>query len=170
MNQWLLVLLRLIHILGGVFWVGSVLYTGVFLLPTVRELGPDGGKFMGRMMSARKVPQRLGMAAGLTVLSGIIMYGWFAKNGGRAWSASHQAMVLGFGGLCGIIAGIVGGAVVGRAAEKLGSLGSQTAGGPPSPAVAQEMQRLQAKVNSGAKLVQWLLIVAAACMAVARYV
>jgi len=39
-----LLLARVVHIVGGVFWVGAMIFTSAFLLPAVRDAGPEGGK------------------------------------------------------------------------------------------------------------------------------
>ncbi|MBA3495855.1 MAG: hypothetical protein H0T86_01975, partial [Gemmatimonadales bacterium] len=38
--------LRLLHILGGSLWVGVAFLMAGFVIPTFRETGPAGGRFM----------------------------------------------------------------------------------------------------------------------------
>jgi hypothetical protein len=169
-STWLLILMRLVHILAGVFWVGAMLFMQRFVMPTAQESGLEGRRFMQRMMQARKVTQAFGAAAGLTMLSGIGLYWRFTAITDGAWARSRPGMVFGLGGAAAIIAGIIGGSVVGGAAEKMTALGAtMEAGGPPPAGAAEEMQRLQARMQSAAKAVQWLLILAVICMATARY-
>jgi uncharacterized membrane protein len=49
-------LLRLIHILAGVFWVGAIFLIAGFLLPTARAMGREGGRFMQHLMLQRRLP------------------------------------------------------------------------------------------------------------------
>ena len=47
-------LLRFVHIFSAIFWVGTTLFLVLFLEPTVRSLGPDGGKFMQRLLGGTR--------------------------------------------------------------------------------------------------------------------
>src|SRR5688572_8996596 len=67
-DQSLTILLRLIHILGGIFWVGTMMLLAAFLIPTVRATGREGGKFMEHLMQQRRLRVYLGVAMLLTVL------------------------------------------------------------------------------------------------------
>ncbi len=49
-------LLRLIHILAGIFWVGAILLIAGFLLPTSRATGREGARFMQHLMLKRRLP------------------------------------------------------------------------------------------------------------------
>jgi len=40
-------LLRELHVLSTVFWIGIAVTNIVFIVPTAGKLGPDGSKFMG---------------------------------------------------------------------------------------------------------------------------
>ena len=42
-----IIVLRIIHIVAGAFWVGGAVTTAFFLLPTVKATGPVGGQFAG---------------------------------------------------------------------------------------------------------------------------
>src|SRR5438309_6237972 len=48
-----LVTLRLIHIVGGVFWVGSAMFTTFFLLPAVAKAGPSAGQVVLNLQKRR---------------------------------------------------------------------------------------------------------------------
>lgn len=48
MNPEILVL-RLVHVLGGVFWLGSGLFTAFFLMPALATAGPAAGPLMGAL-------------------------------------------------------------------------------------------------------------------------
>ena len=53
----MLILMRLVHIVGGVFWAGTAMFTVVFLIPAVRALGPAGGPVMQEIAEKRKLPE-----------------------------------------------------------------------------------------------------------------
>jgi uncharacterized membrane protein len=167
----IMVVLRLIHIVGGVVWVGGMVVMTAFLLPAVRATGPQGGRVMQELMQRRRLPVYMSATAGLTILSGFVMYGRITAATNGTWAGTRPGMVYGFGGLAAVLALIVG-AVVGRpAGRKLVALGErlQASGGAPTPEQAAEMAALQARIGRGMQAVMVLLLIAAAAMAVARY-
>jgi uncharacterized membrane protein len=166
----LIAALRLIHILGGIFWVGGAMVNTLFLLPAVRAVGPSAGPVLQFMMQRRKLPVWMNIGAGLTMLSGFGMYGFFASAGG-GWARSRMGMVLGLGGLFAVLAAVAAGLLVQPTTRKLAALGQQlqSAGGPPSTATQDEMKGLQARLAQGLAVVLTFLLLAAALMAVARY-
>jgi uncharacterized membrane protein len=169
-DRTIMVILRLIHFIAGIFWVGGSLITAGFLLPSVRATGADAGRFMQHVTQRRRLPIYMNVAAALTVLSGFAMYGLFVSASSE-WAATRQAMILGIGGLAALVAAIVGGAVAAPAARRMAALGQRLAasGGSPSPADGVEMGRLQARLGLVSKVVATLLLVSVAAMASARY-
>ena len=71
-----------------------------------------------------------------------------------------------------IVGATVGVVVSMPAARRLGALAATIAkaGGPPAPDQRAEMQRLQGRMATAAQIVAFLLVLATAAMAVARYV
>jgi len=161
--------LRLVHIVAGVVWVGSAVFAALFVLPTARVLGAEGGRFVARLMP-RSGPV-LGGAMLLTIVSGFLMYGRLSAGFNRAWVTSRVGLALGAGAVAALLAVIVGVAVNAPAGVKMARLrkGLETQGGTPTPAQAAELATLQARVERGAQFVALLLLTAAAAMAVARY-
>src|SRR5437867_5248166 len=70
----LLYVLRLLHIMAAIFWVGGVMLVAWFILPSVRALGPGGAPMMNQLVQTRKLPLRLLISGWVTVLSGLILY------------------------------------------------------------------------------------------------
>jgi uncharacterized membrane protein len=171
MDQTITLLLRFVHIVGGVFWVGAVFLIVGFIFPTVRETGPTGGRFMQELMQRRRLSVFMNSAAGLTMLSGFIMYGRITAATDGAWAGTRAGMTFGIGGLATIVAGIIGGAIVGRGGARLAKLSQsiQASGGAPSPEQAAEVGRLQARMGKAMRVVAALLLVAVTTMATARY-
>jgi uncharacterized membrane protein len=171
-STWLLWLLRLIHILTGIFWVGSILFMARFLLPAARALGPAAGPVMDYLTRVGRLPQTILSAAGFTIVSGLTLY-WHDSLGFQSeWMRTPTAMVFGTGGLLTIVALVIGLSVNTPTAKRLGALAGaiQAQGGKPSPDQAAELQRLQARLGVALRAVSGLLVLAAAAMAVARYV
>jgi uncharacterized membrane protein len=165
------IILRLIHILAGIFWVGVAFLMAGFLLPSVREMGPEGGRFMEVLMVRRRLPIYLGAAMLLTVLSGFIMYGSLASSSHGAWAGSAPGIAYGIGGLAAILGAAVGAGVGSSAGRRMVALRQRFAeAGRPTPEQQAELQRLQARMMLGARLMAGLLAIAAGTMAIGRYV
>jgi uncharacterized membrane protein len=167
----IMIVLRLFHILAGLFWVGAMVVLTAFLAPAVRVLGPDAGKVMIELMLKRKLRVWLTSAMGLTVLSGILMMWRLDVVTHHAWIRTASGKTLVFGALAALIAGIAGGAVAGPANQRVATLGQSigAAGGRPTAEQQTEMARLQKRAGLGMRLTVIFVLVAAGAMAVARY-
>ncbi len=164
--------LRLVHVLAGVFWVGSALFMAAFIVPTVRAIGPAGGQVMQQLGQVRKVPVYMMSSMALTLLSGIALY-WRAAGGfGNGWAGSGPGITFGVGGVLAILAAALGLTMGMPTARRLGALAGSIAksGAPPSAEQMAEMQRLQGRMSTVGALGAGLLVLATAAMAVARYV
>ena len=167
----LILVLRLVHILAGVFWVGAALLLSLFIAPTQRDVGPAGGPFMRQLMIGRRLSVWLMVSAALTVVSGIAMYARFSALSNGGFAGTRHGIVLAVGGVAAILAAIVGSAIGGASARRMTAIAAQLqqAGTPPEPAVAAEMQRLQRRAGLGSAIATGLLVVATLAMAGARY-
>jgi uncharacterized membrane protein len=165
-------LLRVIHILAGVFWVGGLLFVARFLLPTTLALGPAAGPVMDHLNRVRRLPQSLLGAGIVTVLSGLALYWRDAVASGAGWMASATGMVFGAGAVFAILAILIGVTVNMPTARRLGELMAsiQASGSPPSAEQQGILQALQARLANAVRSVAALLVLATAAMALARYV
>ena len=167
--RWDLLVLRLIHIVSAVCWVGGTLLMVGFVLPSVKRAGPDGGKFM-QLLVQRKMPQYLGIMAALLVLSGALMY-WVVSGHLQAqWLGTSRGIMLTLGALFGIGAALSGTVFTAPAATRLEAIGRQvqTSGGPPSAEQAAEMRSLQQRLVTGAHITAGLMVVALVLMVVSK--
>ena len=164
--------LRVIHILAGVFWVGAALVTAAFLIPTIRAVGPAGGPVMQHITQVRKLPRYIMGAGLLTVLSGIGLYSSASGGFTNAWMRSGTGTTFGIGGALALIALSIGLFGAMPMAKRAGALAATIAasGGPPSAEQAAEMKRLQQRAGSLSALGSSLLVLATVAMAVARYI
>jgi hypothetical protein len=171
MPPFVFLLLRLIHIVIGVAWAGSIIFIAMFLLPAIKATGPNGGAVMSYLTQVKRMPSYLMGGVILTVLSGLALYGTDSAGFSPQWMASGPGMTFGFGGVMGIIVAILGGAVNAPTAKRLGELGAEikAAGGAPSAAQTAEIQKLQARLTSAMRAAAVLLTFALVAMAVARY-
>jgi uncharacterized membrane protein len=168
----LMAVLRIIHIVAGVFWVGSVIFVAVILLPTLQAVGPSAGPVMEHLVQVRRLPARLMIAMALVILSGIALY-WKDSDGFRSpWMRSGPGTVFGIGAVLAIASGLVGMTVSAPASRRMATLTSaiKTKGSPPGPEELAEVQRLQARLRGAGQVVAVLLVLATVAMAVARYV
>lgn len=163
---------RVLHILFAAFWVGSAVFLTLYVTPAIRATGPQGASVMAELMR-RRMGGFIAAAAMLTVLSGLWMY-WIFTNGFDGAIVAHGAgLALGIGGLCGIAAAVIGGAVIGRAAERAGALSQQVAQMPEGGervATLQTVAALQRRVATFSRLAVVLLVAALIAMTIAHAV
>ncbi|HVT39020.1 MAG TPA: hypothetical protein VHE78_08240, partial [Gemmatimonadaceae bacterium] len=116
-----MVLLRIVHIVCGVYWVGTVFFVAQFLEPIVRGAGPGGAPVI-QGLQARKYFAFMPSIAGLSILSGAVMM-WIDSSGfSAAWMASRPGMGFSTGALFAIAGLSVGMAVLRPAGERMQAL------------------------------------------------
>jgi len=173
MSTGVLLLIRLIHIVVGVFWVGAVVFIAFFLVPSLRGAGPAGGAIMQQLTQQRRMHVWLTASGGITILAGLLLY-WHDSGGFSSvqWMRSGSGITFGLGAVLAIAGTGVGTAVNAPAARELGVIMArgQVAGAPLIAADLATAQRLQARLAIGAQASAVLLLLAAAAMSVARYV
>lgn len=167
----LMVVLRLIHIIGGVFWVGTAFLIAWFLMPTQKATGMAGLTFVEELMIRKKLRVYLILTMIFTILSGLAMYARMAMMSQGQWASSTMGRVLAFGALCGIVAGGLGASSGKRTGTKMVAMAEyiRKSGGAPSPAQQTELDVILKKAAGEMKLVAALLVIAVAAMASARY-
>jgi HAMP domain-containing protein len=155
-----LFIIRFLHVFSAIFWVGTTLFMAFFLEPTLRALGPEGGKVMQRLLSGTRFALAISASGIVTVLAGVLLY---APVTGMAPAVMFGARLpLTLGALAGIAAAAFGGAVQGRASGRMRDLGQQIAaqGKPPSPEQLAEIGALQASLRQGSLWSVILMVVA----------
>lgn len=167
----LLIALRLVHILSGVFWVGTAVLIAWFLIPSQKSTGLAGMTFIYELMIRRKLRASLFIAMFLTILSGLTMYVYLVVGSDGRWAQTTTAKVLGFGALCAIVGGGWAGSVSAVTGGKLAALGKtiQDSGQPPNEAQMAQMNVFQDQIQRVTQIAAVLLIIAVAAMASARY-
>lgn len=164
--------LRFIHIVGGVFWVGSVMFATFMLAPSLKALGPAAGPVMNQLVKVRKMPIVMMASSILTVVAGIWLLMIDAAGQPGVFMRSGPGRTFSLGGALAILAFIVGMAVNLPASKRMAALGAAAAarGGPPTAEESAELQRLQARMGVASQIVMVMLVLATGAMAVARYV
>lgn len=169
--DWMMIVLRILHILGGVFWAGGAFLVAAVIQPAMRDLGPEAGKFMLRLADRGRLSVYSSAAAGINVLTGLVMYERVSGGYSVAWVMTGHGLAITIGAWAGLIAFVVGIVVLGRAGRRLGELGKalQASGGPPLPQQQEEMMRLQGRMSAGGTWVAILLVIAILGMSSAQY-
>ncbi len=164
-------LLRVLHIVLGAFWFGSIAFMHLFLGPAIRAAGPAGGAVMGQLTQARKLSLWLMTAGGLTILSGLGLYARDSGGFQMLWIQTPMGMTLTIGAALAIVAFLIGILVNAPAAKRLGAImaAQGQARTPPSPEEVAEIAQLQARMGKGQLAAVILMTLATMAMAVARY-
>ena len=164
--NYLIMVLRVIHIFAGVFWVGGTLMMTFFIAPTIGATAEAGQKFIGHLMRELKFSQRMSAAAGLTILAGATLF-WIDSDGfASAWTNSGAGRGFSTGAGFAII-GFIFGILVGRTTTAMAKLGAQFQG-KPSPEQVSQMQALAKQQTTYARIASAALILAIIFMAIAR--
>jgi uncharacterized membrane protein len=165
--NYLVIALRIIHIVAGIFWVGGTLMMAFFIGPSIGATGEAGQKFVGHLMNNLKFSNRIAAAAGLTILAGFILY-WIDSDGfTSAWMSSGAGRGFGIGAVFAIV-GLVFGTLIGRTARAIAQLGAQVQG-KPSPEQMTQLETLRKRQATYTNITAVLLILSVIFMAIARY-
>jgi len=165
--NYLVIALRIIHIVAGITWVGGTLIMTFFIGPTIGATAEAGQKFIGHLMNNLKFSNRMSAAAGLTILAGFILY-WIDSNGfTSAWMSSGAGRGFGIGAGFALI-GFVFGLLIGRTTNAMAQLGAQFRGKPSTEQMSQ-MQSIRKQQATYSNISATALILAVIFMAIARY-
>lgn len=163
--------LRLIHIVAGAFWVGSVFTFFLFVQPAAIAVGPESTKFTYQLLHHRRLPIWIFGSAVVTVLAGLWLL--VITSNGLDPDLLFSPARLGYtvGGIAAIVTiGIAGIYVLPRTFTTERTIGTLLAEGrPPTP----EEQQTLARVGGQARRAGWFVLVgltiAVASMATAQY-
>lgn len=168
MEAWLSII-RLFHVLFGVFWVGSVFFTVLILEPRLARLGPSFEKpvmaaIMPRVVPAMFVSAVIVFATGsiLTLnmrggdLGSLLTTGWGLMIS-LGIVATLGAMFVGLGGLT-------------PTGIRMGRISDQLNGQPPTPAQAATLARLGRRMDVLERVDFALVTLAVVTMPLARFV
>jgi uncharacterized membrane protein len=167
-----LLILRIIHIVSATFWAGGVFTLAMFILPSINNTQPEGGKVMQKMLFTYRFPQYMTIASLLTILSGLWLYHDLSKGFQMIWIKSPQGITLTIGGLSAILAFLHGFTSNKPKATRMGKIGREIieAGGKPTEAQLAEIAKLRKALTTGANIVAILILITVICMAAAQYV
>jgi uncharacterized membrane protein len=172
MNETLFAIIRLIHILAGVLWVGAAVMLAFFVGPAAGSAGPAGGALMDQLVRVRKLPAYMASMAGLTVLAGIGLM-WMhgaATDGG--WMRTSSGKLFMWGALVAIVGFVWGMVMASRLAKRMTARTAAlaAAGRPPTAEEQAEIRQGFARLSFHTRGAAIVLVIAAAMMAFARYI
>lgn len=163
--------LRLVHIIAGIIWVGSGVFAAFFLIPALaanRQLMPA----VMEGLQKRRVFIVVPTAGLLTILSGIRLL-WIDSAGfAESYMQTGPGRTFSVGGTAAIIALLLQVFVARPAGVRLGAIAAQLAASPAAAdrdglsAQAERLRRRNTIATLGAVL---LGLLAASAMAIARY-
>jgi uncharacterized membrane protein len=161
-----------IHVLAGTFWLGTMLFTSAFLMPSLGVAGPAGGQIMKHIVQVRHLPAYMTTSVMLSLATGLTLFWQLSGGFALAWLTSLQGLVLTLGAVAAVAMAVVGAAVNGPTADKLGKIGAavQAGGKPPSSEQAAEMRRLQHRLAHATSMAALTLALAVIAMVAWRYV
>ena len=168
----LIVVLRLVHIVFGIAWAGTIFFFVTMLEPSVRAAGPEGGKVMFQLFN-RHYLEILPVVAGLTILAGVLLLWRVSAGFSSQWMGSRTGITFSTGALSAIVAFLVG--MIGmrplanRMLEIMRTLPTVTDDATRT-ALTNEMGGLRTRTRTYARAVAVFLLIAAMAMSVARYV
>src|SRR5512144_190164 len=94
----LLFVLRIVHVVGAIFWAGGVLFATHFVEPALRDCGPDGAR-LDQALRRRHPADALLFTALLTLVSGFWLYLRGYGHVDRGMGPTSPQIWFGVGGL-----------------------------------------------------------------------
>ncbi|HEV2017632.1 MAG TPA: hypothetical protein VGQ98_04905 [Gemmatimonadaceae bacterium] len=167
-----LLVLRLIHILSGIAWLGSGLFTSFFLIPALSSSPAVMGEVLAGLQRRRQFLV-LQIVAALTILSGLRLLwidsagyaaSYFASGTGRTFAISAGAA---------IIAAVLSFGVARPAVVRAGAIAASLAASADAgerERLAEQLDRLRRRGTIASVLAVGFGLLAASGMAIARYV
>ena len=164
------IVLRIIHILGGIIWVGGMTIMAFFVMPVLTGLGPAGGPVMAGL-NQKKFPVIMPIIALLTILSGARLLMIASANFQGSYFQSPVGRTFSMAGGLAILAFLFGLIVVRPVMMKSMALGQKLASADPAERtrLEQEMAGLRKRGATANTIIFIMLVIAALGMAVARY-
>jgi len=166
----LIIVLRLLHILSGAFWVGSIVLAVLFLEPTAKAFGATGERFLAHALFRMRLLPILVVAATVAIGSGAALY-WIVSGGLRVeWISTPTGLGFTAGALAAVAAYAIALIVLKPQFDRLATvLNDPPAGevGRSSPPTESDLD--EPRVRRWSLIEVSLLLFAIAAMATARY-
>lgn len=164
----LMVVLRLTHVLGGVFWAGATFVLATHVTPSVKATGEAGQAFMKHLSGKARLSDAIGITGTLALVSGLIMY---SIQGWDRQFTTLSGLALNLGVLLGAAGYFHGLFVQRKAIVNLANTGAEIAkaGGPPTPEQLSKIAMYQAKIEKNGAILAYVLAVTVVLMGIFSY-
>jgi hypothetical protein len=167
-----LIVFRIVHIVAGVAWAGSVFLFVTFVQPSAATTGPAGAPFMAELLGRRRLVDRLIGLGSITVAGGLFLY-WhdsqaYGGIGDFVGTAFGTAITVGaVSAITALTIGVVG---TRPRVQRFLAIGAQAAAaGGPTPDQTAEMGALMGQLKVLARASLALIGLTVVAMATARY-
>jgi uncharacterized membrane protein len=166
-----IILIRVIHILSAIFWVGTLLFTTFYLFPTLASVGASADTVMAGLQK-RGMLRAIPGSGVVAILSGATLL-WLTSGGSMSAYARTPVgrTFMNSGGIA-ILAFLIGIIVARPAGMKIIQVSKELNAAPPGPArdaLEAQVASLRKRLSTTTIIVSLLVMLAAAGMAVARY-
>lgn len=168
----LMIVLRLVHIVGGVLWAGWAFVLPLFVEPASRIAGPQAAPFMQALTGKTRLVQVMTFTPLLVILSGLWLL-WKVSGGfSGAYLTSVHGLTLLTAAVLGILGFIYGILMVRPLGIRMGQIGQEiaTSGQPPTAEHLQELSLIRDRMRVRGRTIGWIILTSVAGMAVSRYV
>ncbi len=165
-----LLVLRLLHVMGGIAWLGFGAYQTYVLVPALNESGPAAGVVMGKLQ-ARGIYTVLPIIALVTMLSGLRLLMITSTGFSAAYFETRSGFTYAVGGAAALTGFVIALLVTRPSAVRMGGLMARRATAAPEEQqrIDGQVARLKGKVQLSGHVATGLLVASGAAMAVARY-
>lgn len=165
-----IVVLRLLHILSAVFWAGGVMYATFFVLPSIAEAGPAGGAVMAGMQR-RKIMVVLPVVSLTTILTGLRLLQVLSNGFSAEYFQTAMGETILVVAVATIVAFLIGFLVVRPSMTRVMALMARRDKVTPDERLGIDVEAgvLRGRARIANTAVAFILIIATALMAVARY-
>ena len=151
--------LRLLHIVASIIWVGSAVLISLYIEPAAEKAGAQGRGFLRQLYSGGGLPRLVPLSAFITTAAGLLLYAALSYH--EAMN-SGMGIVLTLGALFGLLAFAHGWFALWRGAgEYAAMLSAEEATG---------LTEIESKMRRNGKISMWLALVSLVLMAGARYI
>ncbi len=169
---WVIVItiLRLLHIVAGLIWVGAGIIVSMYFEPALAKSGVDTSKVMQALYTKTSFSKLLPIVSITTTVAGLILF-YMVTNGFSDvnFMRSGQGIVLSIGALAGLAAFGHGFATLGKYSGQYATL-IETMGNNPSDDQEKSLHEIEVKLSRHGKMSMWMGVVAVVFMAGARYI
>lgn len=166
-----MIILRIVHIFSGAYWVGAGLFLMLVLSPTLRSLGQSSTPVLTNMFKHTRFAQLFPLASFLTIVSGLALYDNVSDHFNSDWMSSDSGIVLSIGSLLGILAFLHGSTATGPITNRVGKLLLELDAQSTPPTNEQlgrlrELQMKMARNSRASAMMSWAALIG---MSMARY-